>query len=248
MKINLEDFPTSHPPGLKKKKIQKETAKLTEEIGKLQHLLYADKRYAVLVIFQGMDASGKDGTTREVFQQCSPMATWAYGFQKPSEEEHNHDFLWRVHRLAPKKGRIHIFNRSHYEDILIQRVEKWIDMERVHMRMKAINEFEKLIKEDNNTLILKFYMHLSPERQLEKLNERREDPEKQWKHNDKDWSVREKWEEYMEAYEYILNQSEIPWIIAPCDQRWYRNYFVAEKVLEAMKSLDLKLPPINTKM
>lgn len=242
--IHLDDHPTGPPENAKKRAIQKETKKLTKEIGRLQKLLYADRRYAVLVIFQGVDATGKDSSTRSVFHYCSPMATWAYGFVKPTKIEMDHDFLWRVHKVAPRKGKIRIFNRSHYEDILIQRVEKWIDMERVEMRMDAINSFEKLLRDDNNTLILKFYMHISKERQGEKLQRRIEDPTRRWKHDDADWIVREKWDEYMDAYHYILNNSDIPWMIAPCDRKWYRNYFIAKKVYEAMNDLDLRIPKI----
>ena len=244
--ISLEDYPTGPPDHLKKRKIQRETRKLTKEIGRLQNLLYADRRYAVLVIFQGLDATGKDGSTRAVFHYCSPMATWAYGFKRPTPKELDHDFLWRVHKVAPRKGKIQIFNRSHYEDILIQRVEKWIDMERVELRMRAINEFEKLMRDDNKTLILKFYMHISKDRQGEKLEERVNNPDKRWKHEDADWIAREKWEEYMDAYHYILNKSEIPWIIAPCDRKWYRNYFISQKFCEALQELELKLPVIES--
>jgi len=244
--ISLEDYPTGFPKGLKKKSILKQTRQITREIGRLQHLLYADRRYAVLVIFQGLDATGKDSSTRSVFHYCSPMATWAYGFKRPTAKELDHDFLWRAHKVAPRKGKIQIFNRSYYEDILIQRVEKWIDMDRVEMRMEAINHFEKLLRDDNNTLILKFYMNISKERQGEKLQRRIDDPDKRWKHDDADWIVREKWDDYMDAYHYLLNNSEIPWIIAPCDRKWYRNYFIAKKVCEALEELNLQLPEINS--
>jgi polyphosphate kinase 2 (PPK2 family) len=166
----------------------------------------------------------------------------AYPFRKPTEEEFAHDFLWRIHKQAPQKGHIKVFIRSHYEDILIQRVHKWIDDTKVKNRMTAINEWEKNLVSDNNTVILKFYMHLSKEHQKKKLQERIDDPRKQWKHNAEDWKERELWDDYMKCYEYAINESEIPWTIAPVDKRWYRDYFIAEKVLETLESLDLKLP------
>jgi len=142
---------------------------------------------------------------------------------------------------------LQIFIRSHYEDILIQRVHKWINEETVSNRIKAINDWETLLQKDNNTTILKFYMHISPERQKEKLQERIDDPRKHWKHKDADWKEAELWKEYMYCYEDAINRSSISWIIAPVDQRWYRDYFIAEKVLATMESLHLKLPTIDIK-
>jgi PPK2 family polyphosphate:nucleotide phosphotransferase len=207
--------------------------------------MFAEKKHNFLVVMQGMDASGKDGATREVFQYCNPTGIDAYPFRKPTEEEFAHDFLWRIHKKAPAKGMIMVFIRSHYEDVLIQRVHKWIDEEKVSARIKAINDFENLLQSDNNTTILKFYMHISPERQKEKLQERIDDPLKHWKHNDADWEEAKLWNEYMSAYENAINKSAVPWIIAPVDQRWYRNHFIAEKVLAAMKSLHFKLPTLE---
>ncbi|MFK7807531.1 MAG: polyphosphate kinase, partial [Saprospiraceae bacterium] len=142
---------------------------------------------------------------------------------------------------------IKIFNRSHYEDILIQKVHGWITPKQTKQRMDSINAFEKLIAQDNGTTILKFYMHLSPERQLEKLQERIDDPEKNWKHNPGDWEERKLWPKYRKAYEYAINNSEIPWIIAPVDSRSYRNYFIAKKVLETLKKMKIKLPVLEKK-
>ena len=165
--------------------------------------------------------------------------------KKPTDEEFAHDFLWRVHKLTPGRGEITIFNRSHYEDILIQRVHKWIDKDRVDMRVDAINSWERLLIEDNNTIILKFYMHISPERQEEKLQERIDNPQKNWKHNDGDWEERKYWNDYMKCYEDVFKRCNVsPWIIAPVDSRWYRDYFIAKKVLKALESLDITLPTI----
>jgi len=240
--IKLSDISTKAPEGFTKEDIKRKTDRMARRIGDLQHILYAEKKHSLLVILQGMDASGKDGATRKVFSYCNPTGINAYPFRKPTEEEFAHDFLWRIHKQAPQKGQIKVFIRSHYEDILIQRVHKWIDDTKVKNRMTAINEWEKNLVNDNNTVVLKFYMHLSKEHQQKKLQERIDDPRKQWKHNAEDWKERELWNDYMKCYEYAINESDIPWTIAPVDKRWYRDYFIAEKVLETLESLDLKLP------
>jgi polyphosphate kinase 2 (PPK2 family) len=199
-----------------------------------------------LVVFQGMDASGKDGAFKNVFQ-FSPHAAMTYkSYGKPTAEEFAHDFLWRIHKNAPAKGTISASIRSHYEDILIQKVHNWIDNKRVAIRMTAINAYETLLQEDNNTVVLKFFTHISPERQLDKLAERIEKVEKNWKHKDGDWQEHMQWDKYMEAYEYAINKSTIPWKIVPSDERWYRDYIVAEKVYKELVKMKLeyvKLPP-----
>ena len=242
--INLSEIPTRAPEGFTKTETKKETIKIAKKIGQLQRVMYAEKKHSLLVVFQGMDASGKDGATRKVFRDCSPTGINAFPFKKPTEEEMGHDFLWRVHQQVPRKGFIQVFNRSHYEDILIQRVHKWISEDRVNQRMEAINAFENLLLFDNNTAIMKFYMHISPERQKEKLQERIDDPTKNWKHNDNDWKEAELWDEYMKCYEDAINWSDIPWTVAPVDQRWYRDYFIATKVLEKLESFNMKLPTL----
>ncbi len=218
---------------------------LTRELGDLQHTMYGEGKHSVLVVFQGMDASGKDGATKKVFRYCSPSGVWAKSFKKPTDEEFDHDFLWRVHKHAPRKGRIQIFNRSHYEDVLIQRVHGWIDEQRVSQRIDAINHFERLLQFDNQTTIVKFYMHISQARQKEKLQERIDVPTKNWKHNPGDWEEAKLWDQYMHAYEDVLNRSEVPWIIVPSDQRWYRDYFVAEKMVQILKGLNMSLPVLQ---
>ncbi len=244
--IKLSDISTKAPKGTDEKETRKELGKIAKRIEDLQSIMYAQGKYSFLVVFQGMDSSGKDGATREVFKYCSPSGVSAHSFKKPTDEEFSHDFLWRISKQAPQKGHIKVFIRSHYEDILIQRVHKWIDEDRVTKRIEAINAWENLLQFDNNTIVLKFYMHLSKERQLEKLTERIETPRKQFKHNDGDWEERKYWDDYRAAYEDAINRSSIPWIIAPVDQRWYRNYFIATKVLEALESLDLQYPKLKT--
>jgi len=243
--INLNEIPTVAPAGFSKQETKHKTDKLARKIGDLQHKLYAVRSHSILVIFQGMDASGKDGATRKVFSYCSPIGINATGFKKPTEEEFAHDFLWRIHKHAPAKGMIQIFNRSHYEDVLIQRVHKWIDEKTVDARIRAINEFEQNLQRDNDTTLLKFYMHISPERQKKKLQERIDDPRKNWKHNPGDWEEIKLWDEYRRCYEDVIKRSEVPWIIAPVDQRWYRDYFVASKIVDTLKSLSLVLPTIK---
>lgn len=240
--IKLGDIPTDAPKSLDKDKIKEETDKLVEKLGKLQKVLRAEQKHGVLVVFQGMDGSGKDGAVKNVFKECHMDGVSTYSFKKPTDEEFAHDFLWRVHKQAPVKGMIKIFNRSHYEDILIQRVHKWIDEDRVSKRMEAINAFETLLAFDNNTVILKYYLHISKEQQLLELQERIDDHEKNWKHNANDWKERELWDDYIRCYEDAINRSTIPWIIVPVDERWYRDYVVAKSMVEALEKLHMEYP------
>jgi PPK2 family polyphosphate:nucleotide phosphotransferase len=243
--INLNKLSTKAPADLEKSKTKIKTELLAKRIGHLQRKIYAEKKHSVLIILQGLDASGKDGATRHVFGKCSIAGTESFSFKKPTDEEFAHDFLWRVHKVAPSKGMFMIFNRSHYEDILIQRVHKWIDEDRVNVRMNAINAFEELLQKDNNTLILKFYLHISHEKQMEKLQERIDVPEKNWKHNPGDWEESKLYSEYIDAYNDAINRSTTPWQIVPCDQRWYRDYFIANVVYDALKLLEPKLPVLE---
>lgn len=245
--IKLSEISTRAPEELSKSKVKSETAAMAKKIGELAQLMYAQGKHSILLVFQGMDASGKDGVTRKVFKYCSPSGIRAHAFKKPTDEEFGHDFLWRVHKLAPEKGMIEIYNRSHYEDVLIQRVHKWIDEDKVNMRFDAIDAYENLLQEDNGTIVMKFYMHISKERQKEKLLERIDVPEKNWKHNDGDWEQRKHWDEYMKCYEDAINRTKIPWIVAPVDQRWYRDYFIAKTVLARMQELDLTLPVLESR-
>lgn len=243
--IDLASISTKAPNSLDKKKIKAKTLILVKKIAHLQRKIYAEKKHAILIILQGIDASGKDGATRHVFGECSVAGTQSYSFKKPTEEEFAHDFLWRVHKVAPQKGMIMIFNRSHYEDILIQRVHKWIDEDRVVHRMNAINSFENLLKFDNSTLVLKFFLHISEEKQLEKLQERIDDPKKNWKHNPADWDEAKFYGQYMKCYEDAINNSDISWNIIPVDQRWYRDYLIAEIVYNELEKLKPELPTLK---
>ena len=247
MAIKISELPTRAPEGIDKATAKKALREMTDAIGEEVKKMYAGQKHNLLVVLQGMDSSGKDGVSRNVFSKVSPTMVSAYSFKKPTDLEFNHDFLWRVHWQSPAKGTIRIFVRSHYEDVLIQRVHDWIDEDRVTMRLEAINAYEKLLEKDNDTVVMKFFLNLSKDRQKEKLIERIEEPSKNYKHNDGDWDERKHWDKYMDAYENVLNKSEIPWYVVPADQRWYRNYFVAEKILKQLKALNLEYPVLESK-
>jgi PPK2 family polyphosphate:nucleotide phosphotransferase len=243
--IKIADLPTRAPEGLDKKDARKVVRERRERIAELHNLLVAEQKHSVLIIFQGMDGSGKDGATRNVFGACPPYGLRTYSFKKPTELEFSHDFLWRVHQKVPAKGEIMIFNRSHYEDILIQRVHGWISEEHVQKRMAAINAFEELLTFDNNTLILKFFLNISHEQQELELKERLNEHDKHWKHNKSDWEERKHWDKYMQCYEDVLNWSKIPWHVIPVDQRWYRDYLMTEIVIDALEGLNMQYPPLE---
>ncbi len=243
-RIRLTDISTEAPKGWKEKDTEDETRDLVKRLGDLQQLLYAESKHSVLVVLQGMDGSGKDGAVHKVFDACRITGLTLTAFKKPTEEEFAHDFLWRVHKVAPQKGMIAIFNRSHYEDILIQRVHGWIDEKRVEQRMRAINALEELLAFDNNTHIFKFYLHISKAEQEKQLRQRMDDPEKYWKHNPGDWKERDLWDKYMQAYEYAFDNSTVPWHICPVDDRWYRDYFIAKTLVDGLEKIGMQLPPL----
>lgn len=245
-KILLSDINTRAPENVNKKEIKEKTAEILIELDTLQNLLYAERKYSLLVILQGMDASGKDGAVKNVFGSLNPLGVQVKGFKVPSEEELNHDFLWRIHLYTPAKGMIQIFNRSHYEDILVTRVHGWCDDELAKKRMKAINDWEQLITEHNNTCILKFYLHVSCEKQQERLKERLEDPVKMWKHNANDEKELKLRDNYIKVYEDCFEHCNvIPWTIIPSDQNWYKEYLIASKTLEILSNLKMKFPSIK---
>lgn len=243
--IRLAEIPTAPPKDADKKALREETKKFVDRLGELQEMLHAQQKYGVLVIFQGMDASGKDGAARNVFKECHPNGVDVYSFKKPTDEEFAHDFLWRVHQRVPRKGQIQIFNRSHYEDVLIQRVHKWIDEETVDKRIDAINAFEELLTFDGGLIILKFYLHISYEQQAVELQQRLDERDKHWKHNASDWKEREHWAEYMRCYQDVINRSDIPWHIVPVDVRWYRDYVISKTIVEALEELEIDYPTLT---
>jgi PPK2 family polyphosphate:nucleotide phosphotransferase len=245
-KINLKELSTKAPKDWDKEKTKEKTAKLLEELDELQNLLFAEHKHSVLVVIQGMDASGKDGVIRNVFGNLNPQGVMVKSFKAPTEEELAHDFLWRIHSAAPGKGMIQLFNRSHYEDILITRVHKWCDDETARLRMKAINDFESLLEKHNNTHILKFYLHISPEEQQERLKERLSDATKQWKYNEKDFEEAKLWDIYMKMYEDCFeNCNDIPWTIVPSDQNWYKEHLIAAQLHKTLSGLAMRYPGLK---
>ena len=243
MKIIIADYPTFDKT-LIKKQTRENTKVMLKEIGKLQYKMYGQNKYSLLVIFQGIDASGKDGVTKDILEFCNVVGIKIHSFKKPSEDEFAHDFLRRVHEFTPGRGEMQIFIRSHYEDILVPSVEKYITGDVIEKRFKQINNFEKLI-ESNNTRVLKFFLNVSKEAQKERLMERIESKKKHWKHKDGDWDTREKFDDYMEVYEKIINRcNDIPWHIVPADKNWQKTNYVAKVLLKTLKELDLKWPEL----
>ena len=244
--IKLKDISTRAPKDLDKEETKATTAGIIEKLNELQNLLFAESKHAVLVILQGMDASGKDGVIRKVFGSLNPQGVRVQSFKAPTELELSHDFLWRIHAVTPPKGSIQIFNRSHYEDILITRVHKWIDDKTAKKRIKAINDFEQLLQEHNSTTILKFYLHISPEEQEQRLQERIHNPTKQWKYNEKDFEEAKLWDDYRAAYEDCFEQcNDVPWTIVPADQNWYKEYLIAHTLQKALEKLNMQYPGLK---
>jgi PPK2 family polyphosphate:nucleotide phosphotransferase len=244
--IKLSAISTRAPKSIDKEKTKAKAEKLLVELDELQNLLIAENKHSLLVIIQGMDASGKDGALRNVFGSLNPLGISVASWKAPTSEELSHDFLWRIHKEAPAKGMIKIFNRSHYEDILITRVHGWCDDVTAQKRIKAINDFEQLLTEHNNTKILKFYLHISQKEQQERLQERTHDPRKMWKYNEKDFEEAKLWKQYMKYYEEAFNKcGKIPWTIVPSDQNWYKEYLIAQKVYDTLKNLKMQYPGLK---
>lgn len=243
---SLKQISARAPESFNKKETKKITEGLLESLAELQHLLYASGRYAVLVVLQGLDASGKDGVVRKVFGSTNPQGVRVHSFKTPTETEKAHDFLWRVHHHAPAKGMIQVFNRSHYEDVLVTRVNGWCDDQMAAQRFEAINNFESLLQQHNDTIVLKFYLHVSEEEQAERLQERREDPTKGWKFDTADWEKAGRREQYLQVYQDVFTHcSQVPWIIVPSDQNWYKEYLVASTLVRSLESLKMKYPPVK---
>jgi PPK2 family polyphosphate:nucleotide phosphotransferase len=242
----LSDISSKAPKEFVKEETKKQTAALLEELDELQNRLYASSQYAVLIIIQGLDASGKDGAIKNVFGTLNPQGVTVKSFKAPTKEELSHDFLWRVHQAVPPTGMMQIFNRSHYEDILITRVHNWCDDETAQKRIKAINDFEQLLQEHNNTVILKFYLHVSRKEQAERLQERIDNPEKHWKYNPNDAEEAKLWDKYMEMYEECFAKCNMPpWIIVPADQNWYKEFVITRALLDKLKSLGMEYPSLK---
>jgi len=215
-----------------------------ERLFDLQEILYAQARHSLLIVLQAMDTGGKDGTISHVMGGVNPQGCQVVSFKQPTPEELAHDFLWRVHRRTPARGQITIFNRSHYEDVLVVRVHDLVPESVWRQRYEQINEFEELLAESGTT-ILKFFLHISKEEQKERLQARLDDPTKQWKFNVDDLKERALWDEYVAAYEDALSRCSTeaaPWFIVPANHKWYRNVVVARIIVEALEGLDLRHP------
>lgn len=221
-----------------------EIADNLETLRKLQYALYAERAHSLLIVLQGIDAAGKDGVCRHVITAMSPQGCEVTGFKQPTPEERGHDFLWRVHRHAPEIGKVAIFNRSHYEDVLVMRVHKLVGKEVWSARYDHINAFERLLA-DGGTTILKFFLWISKEEQLARFKERLDDPARQWKISNSDYTERAHWDDYAEAYEAMLERcstKHAPWFVIPSNHKWFRNLAVSQIIAEAMHGMKMKMP------
>ncbi len=229
-----------------KEQVKEDTKVLLKEIYEYSKRLYAESQQSLLIILQGIDAAGKDGLTRSLFREVSPAWVNVHSFKKPTPEEAAHDFLWRIHKRTPEKGIITVFNRSHYEDILVPSVYGYIDPSVIDARYEQINRFEEYV-EANGTRILKFYLNISYEKQEVKLTERINTAEKHWKHSDGDWETREHWDSFMAVYERILSEcSSVPWHILPCDHNWGKLYSAARIVVHTLKEMNPRYPSLES--
>ena len=245
--ISLYDIdPSAKPFSLGDKARDKAAVEeLSVELDALQNLFYADKRYKLLVILQGTDTSGKDGTIRGVFGRMSALGVHAVGWSAPTEAERAHDYLWRIHQKVPGAGEITVFNRSHYEDVLVPAVNGWITPEQHHQRFGHINDFERMLTY-TGTIVLKFMLHISADEQRERLQERLDDPAKHWKFSMSDIEARKQWSQYQKAYEMLLAATHTPWApwtIVPANSKTHRNLMIATLVREVLTGLDLRYPP-----
>lgn len=220
--------------------LQNEVARLTQ----LQYLLYAEKKHALLIVLQGIDAAGKDGTCWHVFTAMNPQGTTVTGFKQPSAEEKAHDFLWRIHKHTPGLGEVAVFNRSHYEDVLVVRVHELVAKEVWSKRYALINDFEKVLT-DHGATIIKFFLYISPEEQLERFKQRLDDPQRQWKISDADYKERAYWDQYIAAYEDMLEKCSThhaPWYVIPSNHKWFRNLAVSQIIADTLADLNMQTP------
>ena len=223
---------------------------IAQELDGLQDLFYADRRFKLLVVLQGTDTSGKDGTIRGVFSRTSALGVHTVGWKAPTEAERAHDFLWRIHHQVPGAGEVMIFNRSHYEDVLVPVVNGWITPDQTRQRMAHINDFERLLAE-TGTVVMKFMLHISQDEQRVRLQERVDDVTKHWKFSLGDLEVRKQWAQYQAAYEALLGATSTPWApwtVVPADSKTHRNLMIATLVRDKLKSLGLRYPPEDAKL
>lgn len=246
-KVRLADFDPDAKGGMEKEDALAEIAELRTRLNELQNLLYADERYAVLFVLQGIDTAGKDSTINSVFEEVGPIGCQVVSFKAPTPEELAHDYLWRYRKATPEKGHITIFNRSHYEAVLAERVKDIVPKDIWSRRFEDINEWERYLVR-NGTIVLKFFLYISNEEQRERLQERIDNPRKQWKFRMGDLDDRKLWGEYIEAFEDMLtrcNTEAAPWHVIPASRKWYRDVLVARALCEKLESLDLRYPPAD---
>jgi PPK2 family polyphosphate:nucleotide phosphotransferase len=243
--IDLSTCDPDDTGGLKKSEAADQLEYNLRRMAELQEMMYAQRKHALLIVLQAMDAGGKDSTIRHVMDGFNPQGCHVYSFGVPTREELAHDFLWRLHRHTPQHGYVSIFNRSHYEDVLVVRVNELVPEEVWRPRYKHINNFERLLA-DSGVTILKFYLHISKEEQRQRFQDRIDRPDKQWKFNPADLETRMRWEDYMHAFEEAIdrcNKPWAPWYIVPANRKWYRNLVVSTAIVEAMEQLEMSYPP-----
>jgi PPK2 family polyphosphate:nucleotide phosphotransferase len=248
-KVRLKHFdPGYHGKHESHKQALPEIQKYVQKMEQLQYLMYAERKHALLIVLQGLDAAGKDGVVRHVFTGMNPAGCVVSDFKQPTPEELGHDFLWRVHPHVPTKGSVAIFNRSHYEDVLVVRVHELVPEKVWSKRYDEINEFEKLIATQNKTTILKFFLHISKEEQLARFEKRLDDPARQWKISESDYKEREYWGDYIEAFEDVLNKTSTeraPWFVIPSNHKWFRDLAVSNIIARTMEDLDMQMPKLT---
>lgn len=243
--FHLDTVSTNPPESVSKNEILSETQRLGNELAEIQQKLFAQKNFALLVVFQGMDASGKDGAVRNVFSKVNPAGCRVKSFSVPTELEASHDYLWRVHYECPERGMIKVFNRSHYEDILVPTVENYATPEQINQRIKAINCFETLLIQ-NHTIVIKYFLHVSEAEQSDRIQKRITEPTKRWKYEESDLNASKQRSEYLRVYERILDEcTVVPWRIVPSDKKWYRNYFILDSMIKELNNYDIHYPKIN---
>jgi PPK2 family polyphosphate:nucleotide phosphotransferase len=245
-KIRLKHFdPDYHGKHESHQDALPEIQKYVEKMAQLQYLMYAERKHSLLIVLQGLDAAGKDGVVRHVLTGMNPAGCVAVGFKQPTPEELAHDFLWRVHPHVPAKGSVAIFNRSYYEDVLVVRVHELVPENVWSKRYNEINDFEALIAKQNNTTILKFFLHISKQEQLARFAKRLDDPERQWKISDSDYKERDYWGKYTEAFEDVLNKTSTeraPWFIIPSNHKWFRDLAISQIIVRQMEDMNMQFP------
>ena len=242
--VDLGDWDPDHDHGWKKDDLKDGTKDLNDELEELQELLYAEKKHKVLVVLQATDTGGKDGTIRHVFDKTNPQGVKVASFKKPTSEELAHDYLWRVHQHTPGAGEITIFNRSHYEDVLVVRVHDLVPEKRWRKRYDHINAFEQMLA-DEGTTIIKIFLHISRAEQKERLQARLDEPHKNWKFSKGDLAERERWDDYQDAFREMLERTSTewaPWYVIPANDKKFRNLLISTILVDALKGLDMDWP------